>query len=223
MIKPKENCKWTENSVTPFSFVQYENSELRIYTLSEFLDIAEIFRREYGKNPFDEKAISWLVGELAPYIQTRVYADNRYKKRWNYIYSAKEINESAVQNSSTFAPSANKYKNLTTLDLKAYEKQNIAYLGTVTDGKIVSAAAANLSKQDETAREICVETSVDYRGCGYAASNTALLAKYLLENGYTALYLCGNDNEKSKITAEKAGLTQIGKRYDYTVYRRTGV
>ena len=83
--------------------------------------------------------------------------------------------------------------------------------GTVIDGVILSAASENPHDEGDTVIDIGVETAPDYEGRGFAASNVAALAYYLLDPGITVTYIVEDNNPASKRVAEKVGFLPYAK------------
>ena len=91
--------------------------------------------------------------------------------------------------------------------------------GTVLDGRIVSAAAENPHDPSDTVIDIGVETAEGYEGHGYAASNVASLAYYLLDPGMTVTYIAEDNNPASLRVAEKVGFTPWERELRVVAYR----
>jgi len=98
------------------------------------------------------------------------------------------------------------YENLTDCEPDPLSEGLLCF-GTVEDGKILSAASENPHAEDDVVIDIGVETAEGHEGKGYAASNVAALAYYLLDPGVTVTYIVEDDNLPSRRVAEKVGFT----------------
>lgn len=96
------------------------------------------------------------------------------------------------------------YENLTDCEPDPLGEGLLCF-GTVEDGKILSAAAENPHAEGDTVIDVGVETAEGHEGKGYAASNVAALAYYLLDPGVTVTYIVEDDNLPSRRVAEKVG------------------
>ncbi len=99
------------------------------------------------------------------------------------------------------------YENLTDCEPDPLGEGALCF-GTVIDGKIVSAASENPRFYGESFVDIGVETAEGYENNGYAASNVAALAYYLLDPGVTLTYTVESDNTASLRIAEKVGFAE---------------
>ena len=96
------------------------------------------------------------------------------------------------------------YENLTDCEPDPLGEGLLCF-GTVEDGKILSAASENPHEEGDTVIDVGVETAEGHEGKGYAASNVAALAYYLLDPGVTVTYIAEDDNLPSRRVAEKVG------------------
>ena len=110
------------------------------------------------------------------------------------------------------------YENLTDCQPDPLNEGYLCF-GTVLDGRVVSAAAENPHATDDTVIDIGVETASGYEGNGYAASNIAALAYYLLDPGMTVTYIAEDNNPASLRVAEKVGFTPTEKELRLLAYR----
>ncbi len=97
--------------------------------------------------------------------------------------------------------------------------EGLLCFGTVVGGKILSAASENPHAEGDTVIDIGVETAEGHEGNGYAASNVAALAYYLLDPGVTVTYIAEDDNLPSRRVAEKAGFLPYTRELRVVAWR----
>ena len=110
------------------------------------------------------------------------------------------------------------YENLTDCEPDPLDEGLLCF-GTVLDGKILSAASENPHAEGDTVIDVGVETAEGHEGKGYAASNVAALAYYLLDPGVTVTYIAEDDNAPSRRVAEKVGFTPHTRELRVVAYR----
>ena len=209
--------------VVPFLVSEYgEDLEIEVY--SGVKRIAKRFVKKNRKDIFSDEVLSLLNEELEKYSNAHGYeGEERERLRWYYSYSMK--NAEKLDTSAIFASSIKigdeRFENLTTLDVIENLEKDIPMFASIVDGNIVSMACVNEHTKDQRMLEITVETAPEYRKKGYARSNTAALAKYLLESGYSVAYCCSRYNEGSRRIAESLGFDLVGRFYAYNAYRKT--
>ena len=161
---------------------------------------------------FEDGTVQTVVSVCDEFLSKRGY-DLLYGKHYRYMISDRtEVNKSLVLESSEVILPDHSYGCEVELDGGQTEDGFICF-GTVVDGRIVSVAAENPHDEDNTMIDIGVETAEEHREKGYAASNTAALAYYLLDTGITVTYTAEDDNIPSIHLAEKVGF----KRYAHTL------
>lgn len=97
--------------------------------------------------------------------------------------------------------------------------EGLLCFGTVEDGRILSAASENPHAENDPVIDVGVETAAGYEGKGYAASNVAALAYYLLDPGVTVTYIAEDDNIPSRRVAEKVGFTPSTRELRVVAWR----
>ena len=110
------------------------------------------------------------------------------------------------------------YENLTDCEPDPLGEGLLCF-GTVEDGKILSAASENPHEGGDTVIDVGVETAEGHEGKGYAASNVAALAYYLLDPGVTVTYIVEDDNLPSRRVAEKVGFLPHTRELRVVAYR----
>ena len=220
--KEKRIFKADYPMIVPFLVESY-GDDLEIEVYSGVKRLAKRYVKRYGKDIFFDEALAALNEELEKYALSHGYEGEKHERlRWYYSFSmksAEKLDVSAIFPSSVKIESEG-FENLTTLDVKENLEKNIPMFATVSDSKIVSMACVNEYTEGQKMLEITVETAPEHRKSGYARSNTAALAKFLLENGYSVAYCCSRYNEGSRRIAESLGFDLAGRFYAYNAYRK---
>ena len=211
-------------SAIPVSIVQRHGGEAEITTYPETEAIAREFETKFRDDYFADAAVAWLTEKINPVMLEKGYESDRFTDRWLYDYevsSDAQINRAAILPNTVkvISPKKQKLKNDTTYPFDFECEDDDAYFCTVDGKTIVSVASINMYPPESKIREIAIETSLRHRNKGYAVSNVAALALYLLELGYTVRYSCQRYNTASQKTAAKAGFTNIGKSHFCNYYR----
>ncbi len=220
--KEKRIFKSDYPMIVPFLVESY-GDDLEIEVYSGVKRLAKRYVKRYGKDIFSDEALAALNEELEKYALSHGYEGETHERlRWYYSFSMRSTENLDI---SAILPSSVKIEdesleNLTTLDVKENIEKNIPMFATVVDSKIVSMACVNEYGEGQKMLEITVETAPEYRRRGYARSNTAALAKYLVENGYSVAYCCSRYNEGSRRIAESLGFDLDGRFYAYNAYRK---
>ncbi len=211
--------------IVPFLITEYgDDLELEVY--SGVKGFSKKLVKRYGRDIFSDEALSELNEELEKYAELHGYEGEEHERlRWYYSFSMRNIENLDV---SAILPSSVKieediYENLTTLEVDENLEKNIPMFATLEDGKIVSMACVNEYGEGQKMLEITVETSPRYRKKGYARSNTAALAKYLIENGYSVAYCCSRYNVGSEHIARSLGFDYVGRFYAYNAYKKANI
>jgi len=207
------------DSLLPFEIYLTDTVEITAYDIVQ--DIASEFVDKFAADPLSDTALDYLNMKLNPIVNDLGYEfDGKRLYKWNYTYTMsdiKHLNTDVILPNTIKLDADSHYKNLTTIDLDYIENRNMFV--TIIDDKIVSYACEN-PYDGEYEFEIGVETAPDYRGNGYAVSNTAALTKYGLQLNYTVTYNCSRYNIASQHIAEKVGFIGNGKKYYYLCYRK---
>lgn len=154
----------------------------------------------------NEETIDRLIALIDGICESNGYEIN-YGKNCIYKLTRREdLNKSLILDSSEPLLPDGEYDCLIDVDVEALEAGCLAF-ATVIDGTIVSIASENPYREDENVVNIGVETSPEYKGNGYGASNVAALTYYLLDTGMTVEYTVDEGNEVSIRLAEKVGFT----------------
>ncbi len=191
--------------------------------------LLEIVEDENGRTVNAEDEIKELISPFAKMPSDSLFCENTAKEleklllerasAFGYrtesaiqtVYAIKErdkVNKRLILDSTEPLLPDNNYENLTDTEI---DPLSLGYLcfGTVSDGKILSAASENPHPDDSTVIDIGVETSPEHRGHRYALSNVAALTYYLLDPGMTVTYTVDDSNVPSHKIAQKVGFTRI--------------
>lgn len=181
------------------------------------------FIQKHTDELFEDEVILALNTLIAPYLLEKGYVrEKQGTLRWYHSfvgYDKRKINTSLIQ-STTKKLSARHIKNATTFDLDELREWNLPAFVTVVDHTVVSIATVNPYSEGQRMLEITAETAPDYRKNGYAASNVAALASYLLRHRHSVAYCCSRYNRASVKIARSVGLTHDGKFYAIDAYRK---
>lgn len=196
--------------------------ETKIFAYPSVAPLCEAWQNRYADDLFSPDAVAFLKDGCADFCAAFGYRADRHSAVVGYNF----LSGDAVN--TGFTPCERirregKYENKTTFDLAACLAAERVMFAVVRDGAIVSLAVtceAPSARADAGGMmEISVETAPAYRGNGYATASVAALADWLSARGFTTLYKCRAENEKSARVAARAGLTQSG-RFMYFVFRK---
>lgn len=203
----------------PFRLTLEDGHEPEITVFPSLKRIAEEFCEKFrsADEIFTTEAIEWVRERVKPFMLERMFALSDEGRDYFENYRLNSIDESLILPSSQFIGRIGELENLTGYDFDAMSEYGHICVGTVLDGKIVSAACTNypcdLDEPDELSFEIGVETAEGYRGRGFAASNCAMLASALLSKGRDVLYECESKNEGSVRLIKKLGGQRFAKNF----------
>lgn len=220
--KEKRIFKADYPMIVPFLVTEYGDT-LEIEVYSGVKRLVKRHVKRYADAIFSDDSLSLINEELEKYADAHGYEGERHERlRWYHSFSMKNVENLDI---TAILPSSVKIEeddleNLTTIDVKENLEKKIPTFASLVDGKIVSLACVNEYGQGQRMLEITVETAPDYRKKGYARSNTAALAKFLLENSYSVAYCCSRYNEGSRRIAESLGFDLNGRFYAYNAYRK---
>lgn len=129
-----------------------------------------------------------------------------------------KINPGLIQDTSEVIMPGNTYENLLDSEPDSLGQGEL-YIGTVLEGKIVSAAWENPHDPQSDVIDIAVETAFEYEKKGYGTSNVAKLCRFLLDPGKRVTYIAEKNNFSSVKIAEKICLSESGKEYRIIWYK----
>ena len=196
--------------------------ETKIFAYPSAAPLCEAWQNRYADDLFSPDAVAFLRDGCADFCSALDYRADRHSAVVGYNFlSNGDVN-------TGFTPCERirregKYENKTTFDIAACLAAERVLFAVLRDGAVVSLAAtceAPAARGDEGGiMEISVETAPAYRGSGYATAAVAALTDWLSARGFTTLYKCRAENEKSARVAARAGLTRSG-RFMYFVFRK---
>jgi len=210
-------------SAIPVSIVQKLGREAEITAYPETETIACEYEKLFKDDYFSDAAVAWLAEKITPVMAEKGYRPDKFTDRWLCDYeavSANDINKAAILPNTVkvISPKKEKLKNGTTYPFDFECEDDDAYFCSVEAKKIVSVASINMYSEESKIREIAIETSLRRRNKGFAVSNVAALALYLIGLGYTVRYSCQRHNIASQKTAIRAGFSLIGKSHFCNYY-----
>ena len=205
----------------PVSYTKI-GDELTVKYYPEIQGELTAFFRAYGENPFTDEALSALFFLLQEYFGRKGYTDDRFRDRWGYIYRGSIA--TPVGGAVLLSAQDEKY-NKTTYDIASLIGDGRLVYGVKVDGCVVSVAVTHTSPDDLTEKtvEVGVETAPHYRGHGYATAALSALSQELMCRGRVTEYRCQRYNEASRRVAVNAGLSEVGKYYNYVGRKNHGV
>ena len=188
----------------PFGYTRYCDGSILLQALPEFMDCAV----ELIKNS-DE----YIYKNIADYMKRKfnlVPNLERYKESsvWYGISDINNLNLAKKQSSTIKFDEKCGHE---IIEKYVFIDRNSpgVFFGTLVgdnnEDKIVSVA------KSIDGCKIAVGTHEDYRGRGYAVSNVAAMAEYILNNGMYAYYHTDGDNIGSQKTAQAAGLKEMSR------------
>ena len=222
MIQIEDSSFPLENEfdcIIPFE-IHINNDGLVIGAYDIVQDVTSKFKMKYSHDSLSDEALIYLNEQLNPIVNKYGYKfDEKRLFKWSYAYKmtdVKQINQTVILPNTIKWNESMEFVNLTKIDLDYIGERNMFV--TVIDEQIVSYACENSFVSDDW-REIG-ETIADFRGKGYAASNTAALSLYGLQLGFEIKYNCNRYNVASQQVAEKVGFIKYGKSYYYVCYKK---
>ncbi len=209
------------DTIVPVSFSMIDGV-LRVEYYPEVREEIEAFFQEYGENPFSDEALEDLFQRLAPYMEQKGYADDRFRDRWGYIFRGVAA-ASAIGAAKLSVKDAD--KNKTTYDITESLSDGRLVYGVKEGNDTVSVAVTHAAPEDAVSGilEVGVETIPAFRGRGYAVAALAALSKELHRRGITTEYRCQRYNGASRKVALRAGLCEVGRYYYYVGRKKDGV
>ncbi|MBE6544153.1 MAG: GNAT family N-acetyltransferase [Ruminococcaceae bacterium] len=200
-----------------------EENEL-VFEVYEGLEKSiSFFVKEFEGKYFSKEAFLYLCCCVDEYLEDKPYLRDTYGRtrfyRKFYINEAAQVNDTVIKPSTVMMTRELwDIPNLTVLFAEDTGRIPPLSFVSIEDGKIVSVATVNDTESDKV-REITVNTAAKYRGRGYGASNTAALARYLVNMGYEVAYCVSDYNKASIKIAKKCGFNEIGRFYAVTAYK----
>ena len=191
----------------------------RITAAPELKALAEWLDSLPEEQLFREETANVIKEHLVPLLSSYGYEGELHLSTVFSLTKREEVNRSLVRPDTEPLLPDHPYENLTDCEPDPLDEGLLCF-GTVLDGKILSAAAENPHDLEDTVIDIGVETAEGYEGNGYAASNVASLAYYLLDPGITVTYIAETNNPASMRVAEKVGFRPTAKELRLVGYRK---
>ncbi len=192
--------------ILPLGLTLSEKGERNITYFSEALCAAEYLDKLPKDEIFTEKTIDTIKKMLTEKFSSFGYDLEVVLSTVFRLDSRDKINKKLILPSTEPLLPEHGYENLTDCEPDPLGEGLLCF-GTVIDEKIVSAAAENPHDADDKVIDIGVETAPGYEGQGFAASNIASLAYYLLDPGMSVTYIAEENNLPSLRVAEKVGFS----------------
>lgn len=167
---------------------------------------------------YSEKGSDHLFSLCQSELQDKGFTPTLAKTVVYKLRGREEVKRDVILESSQPLMPDDTYENKTTLTPDPFGEGYLAF-GTVRDGAILSMATENPHEAEATVIDIGVETAEGAEGLGYATSNVAALAYYLLDPGREVTYIAEEENQASHKVAEKVGFTAVSRELRLVAYR----
>ncbi len=205
----------------PLGLILTTDGDRTVTSFPETLDVAEYLDSLPEKDIFTEKTKQRLSEMLFPRLKSLGYESKTVFSTEFVLDKKEKLNKSLILPSTELLLSGYDYENLTDCEPDPFGEGLLCF-GTVIDGKIISAASENPHAPEDRVIDIGVETAEGFTGCGYAASNVASLAYYLLDPGISVTYIAEDENKASLRIAEKIGFLRNLKELRIVCERNNG-
>ena len=223
------NILWEDNAplddgedlVLPIGVTKEQNGDPCVTAYEAFREEALWLASLPADRLFTAETAEALLHKLSAKLEARGYQAELAETTVYRLSSREAVNRSCIRDDSEPLMPDHPYRNLTDCEPDPLDEGLLCF-GTVIDGVILSAAAENPHDPDDTVIDIGVETAPDFEGRGFAASNVAALAYYLLDPGVAVTYIVEDDNPASKRVAEKVGFRPHAKELRILGWCREG-
>ncbi len=226
ILEPEEEAFVLENqwdTAIPISFTYTPEEGTVLHAFPQVADVARSFLARYADCPTDDRALSFLFAEIAPYFEKWGYTDDRFRDRWGYILHPQQLLPTGSV-PVVLLQADDEERNKTTYDLSASLSLGCIGYGVVEDGQIVSLSLTHEAPEiGDSVIEVGVETVPVARKKGYATACLAALSAHLAGLGIRAEYRCQRYNTASRRTAQAAGFSVVGRYYYYVGRRKHGI
>lgn len=202
----------------PFSLYLYNDGGIRINVFPSLKKDAEEFLSLFPDDRmFSSEALGWACERFGGAISAEGYTTEDTDVFF-YDYLVKGADRSLILPETFRVCGSEEAENLTGYDFGYMTNYGHVCFAAEVDGKIVAAACTNypvLLADDQYDRrvEIGVETSPEYRRCGYGISCAAALVNELVAQGFEVLYECGSDNPASVALVDRLGGSVFAKNF----------
>ncbi len=220
MIVLEDNTPLTEgfDMLFPVGVTLTADGTRTVTALPEAEDVAVYLDSLPAEDLFAPETTEAILARLAERLAAWGYEAEVTTSTVYHLTDRQQVNRRAILPSSEALMPDHGYENLTDCEPDPLGEGLLCF-GTVTDGKILSAASENPHAEDDTVIDVGVETAEGHEGNGYAASNVAALAYYLLDPGVTVTYIAEDDNLPSHRVAEKVGFTPSTRELRVVAWR----
>lgn len=220
MIILEDNTPLTEgfDMVFPVGVTLTADGTRTVTALPEAKDVAVYLDILPAEDLFAPETTEAILARLAERLAAWGYEAEVATSTVYHLTDRQQVNRRVILPSSEALMPDHGYENLTDCEPDPLGEGLLCF-GTVTDGKILSAASENPHAEEDTVIDIGVETAEGHEGNGYAASNVAALAYYLLDPGVTVTYIAEDDNLPSRRVAEKIGFTPSTRELRVVAWR----
>lgn len=218
-----EECR-LYGMIIPFSLVR-TGDKVVIHAFPWAMELAgqvDTLAKEKPEWLFSDSFYTYIGERLEPLVKKRGYLpDEGYCRQFARVFRIEELSQLRRE---VILPETGEIhwddgfscRTETELD---ENYRDCPLFGVVRDGELLS--FANVNHDDGEVADIGVETAPEAEGKGYASSNVAALAAFLLEKGRCVTYISLSDNPGSARVAEKAGFAPHALEYNYVCFLET--
>ena len=206
MVILDDNTPLTEgfDMLFPVGVTLTADGNRTVTAFPETEDVASYLDALPAEELFTPKTAAAVLTRLADRLAAWGYEAEAATSTVYHLTDRQQVNRRVILPSTEALMPDHGYENLTDCQPDPLGEGLLCF-GTVEDGRILSAASENPHAEDDVVIDIGVETAEGHEGKGYAASNVAALAYYLLDPGITVTYIAEDDNLPSRRVAEKVG------------------
>ena len=203
VFEPENGFSDREETVFPLGLVLADGKRT-VTSFQSFKPLAVWLDSLPEETLFTPQTRASLLEKAKPLLSETGYTGEVFSSTVYRMTDRTQIHRSCLLSSTELLLPEHRYRNLTECEPDPLGEGYLCF-GTVEKKKILSAASENPHPEDSPVIDIGVETAPGYTGRGFASSNVAALAYFLLDPGVTVTYIVEDGNPASARVAEKVG------------------